>query len=71
MVYSVYLREDKDQIKVSTRSIGNFRADLLCSKYYHGGGHINAAGGELKCSLEEAIEIFRSTFPDIEKYLHQ
>ncbi len=71
MVYSVYLRQDKDQIKVSTRSTGNFRADLLCAKYYNGGGHINAAGGELKCTLEEAIDLFRSTFPDIEKYLGQ
>lgn len=70
IVYSVYLRQDKDQIKVSSRSTGDFRADLICAKYYNGGGHINAAGGELKCSLEEAIEVFRSTYPDIEKYLH-
>lgn len=69
MAYSVYLRQDPNQVKVSTRSVGGFRADLICQDYYHGGGHVNAAGGELKCSLDEAVEVFRSTFPDIERYL--
>ena len=71
MVYSVYLREDNNQIKVSTRSTGNFRADLICQEFYNGGGHINAAGGELPPDLEGALEVFRSTFPTIKKYLKE
>ena len=69
MVYSVYLREDTNQIKVSTRSTGNFRADLICQNFYNGGGHINAAGGELPPDLDAALAVFRSTFPTIEEYL--
>ncbi|MCM1505020.1 MAG: bifunctional oligoribonuclease/PAP phosphatase NrnA [Muribaculum sp.] len=69
MVYSVYLREDSNQIKVSTRSIGDFRADLICQDFYNGGGHINAAGGELPPDLDKALETFRSTMPVIKKYL--
>lgn len=71
MVYSVYLREDSNQIKVSTRSVGNFRADLICQDFYNGGGHINAAGGELPPDLDAALEKFRSTFPTIKKYLKE
>ncbi len=69
IVYSVYLRQDTHQIKVSTRSVGDFRADLICNRFYNGGGHVNAAGGELHCSLEEAIEVFNSTKPTIELFL--
>lgn len=71
MVYSVYLREDNNQVKVSTRSVGDFRADLICQDFYHGGGHINAAGGELPPDMENALAIFRTTFPTIEKYLNE
>ncbi|MCM1021162.1 MAG: bifunctional oligoribonuclease/PAP phosphatase NrnA [Muribaculum sp.] len=69
IVYSVYLRQDSHQIKVSTRSVGDFRADLLCNNFYNGGGHVNAAGGELHCSLEEAVEVFNSTKSTIKEYL--
>lgn len=69
IVYSVYLRQDSRQIKVSSRSVGDFRADLICNRFYNGGGHVNAAGGELHGSLEEAIEVFNSTKPVISQYL--
>lgn len=69
IVYSVYLRQDSHQIKVSTRSVGNFRADLICNNFYNGGGHINAAGGELRCPLDKALEVFNRTKPVIEEYL--
>lgn len=69
VVYSVYLREDPHQIKVSTRSVGDFRADLICQTYYNGGGHVNAAGGELHCSLDEAVDVFESTIPLIKEFL--
>ena len=71
IVYSVYLRQDSHQIKVSTRSVGNFRADLICNNFYNGGGHINAAGGELRCPLDKALEVFNRTKPVIEEYLKE
>lgn len=69
VIYSVFLREDEHHIKVSTRSKGDFPVNKICEKYFNGGGHVNAAGGEIECSLEEAVEMFKSTLADMEQYL--
>jgi phosphoesterase RecJ-like protein len=69
VVYSVFLREDDRHIKVSTRSKGDFPVNKICEKYFNGGGHVNAAGGELYCTLEEAINIFKETLNDASQYL--
>lgn len=63
IVYSVYLREEERYIKVSMRSVGNFPCDEICSKYFNGGGHMNAAGGEFSGSMEQAVEVFKSILP--------
>ena len=58
--WSVFLREDPEYIKVSMRSQEEFAVNDLCSTYFNGGGHKNAAGGEFMGSLAEAVEVFRS-----------
>lgn len=63
VVYSVFLREEERYIKVSMRSIGDFPCDQICSKYFGGGGHVNAAGGEFYGSLAQAVEVFKSILP--------
>jgi bifunctional oligoribonuclease and PAP phosphatase NrnA len=50
--------EKNDHVRISLRSRGGFAVNTICSKYFDGGGHKNAAGGELKASLKETIEIF-------------
>lgn len=69
IIYSVFLREDERHIKVSTRSKGDFPVNKICEKYFNGGGHVNAAGGEIECTLEEAVALFKTTLADMEKYL--
>lgn len=69
VIYSVFLREDERHIKVSTRSKGDFPVNKICEKYFNGGGHVNAAGGEIECTLEEAVALFKTTLADMEKYL--
>ncbi len=69
VIYSVFLREDERHIKVSTRSKGDFPVNKICEKYFNGGGHVNAAGGEIECTLDEAVEMFKTTLADMEKYL--
>lgn len=59
---SVFFREDNDFIKVSMRSKGEFHVNNICERYFNGGGHKNAAGGEFYGSLNEAVEIFRTIF---------
>lgn len=71
IIYSVFLREESNYIKVSTRSKGNFPVNLLCSEYFNGGGHLNAAGGEFYGTLQEAIEALHAAFPLFDKYLPQ
>ena len=56
VVYSIYLRQDEENyVKVSMRSKGDFSVKELCEQHFGGGGHHNAAGGELHCSLTEAV----------------
>lgn len=56
--FSVFIREDRDYIKVSLRSVGNFPCNLFAGQYFNGGGHKNASGGEFYGSLEDAVATF-------------
>jgi phosphoesterase RecJ-like protein len=42
---------------VSLRSVGSFPCNKIAEKFFNGGGHLNASGGRLYCSLEEAEKI--------------
>lgn len=53
IVYSVFMREDPDCIKVSTRSKFDFPVCDICHDLFNGGGHLMAAGGEFHGTLEE------------------
>jgi phosphoesterase RecJ-like protein len=56
--FSVFIREDKDYIKVSLRSVGDFPCNEFASRYFNGGGHKNASGGEYFGSSEDAVKAF-------------
>lgn len=68
---SVFFVETMNHIKVSIRTRGNFSANEFSAKHFNGGGHKNAAGGKLFCSLEEAVELLESILPTYEKALQQ
>lgn len=65
---SVLFTEKQDVIRLSFRSKDDFSVNDLSRKHFNGGGHLNAAGGTLYCSLEEAIEKFKLVLPEY-KYL--
>ena len=67
LVFSFFLREENDYIKVSSRSKGNFPVNKICEDHFNGGGHKNAAGGEFFGSMDDAIARFEQVIPD---YLH-
>jgi bifunctional oligoribonuclease and PAP phosphatase NrnA len=51
---------DRDEErKWSFRSKGNFDCNTFARKYFGGGGHFNAAGGQDKESLEKTIQKFK------------
>lgn len=59
---SISLRQDTEKdnlVWVSTRSVDNFPCNKLAEQYFNGGGHLNAAGGRLECSVEEAEALVR------------
>ncbi len=70
VAYSCFMREDEPGfVKVSMRSKGAFPVNRVCEDYFHGGGHKNAAGGELYMSLDEAVTLFMNTLTSNDKYL--
>jgi phosphoesterase RecJ-like protein len=60
---SAFFTERKDKVKISLRSRGSFAVNTICEKYFAGGGHTNAAGGESDLTLKETIEKFASLMP--------
>lgn len=69
--YSVFIREDESMIKVSMRSKGNFPVNKLCEQYFNGGGHRNAAGGEMTLPLTDVVDVFLDSLNDNDKYLNE
>jgi phosphoesterase RecJ-like protein len=49
------------------RSNGNFPVNKVCKEYFGGGGHLNAAGGEFRGTLEEAMNLFASIVDENKK----
>ena len=68
IVFSALFIEKEDFVKASFRSKGNFPANAFSRDHFEGGGHLNAAGGETKLPLNEAVEKFRQL---LEEYKHQ
>ena len=69
---SISLREDTERencIRVSLRSVDDFPCNKMSERYFNGGGHLNASGGKLECSLEEAIRIVRRAIQEIDQFL--
>jgi phosphoesterase RecJ-like protein len=66
---SAYFREEANFIKVSLRSKGDYPVNLMAEKFFNGGGHKNAAGGEFLGSLQQAEQIFVKILPMFAKYL--
>lgn len=68
---SISLREDteKDLIRVSLRSVDDFPCNKMAEEFFDGGGHLNAAGGSLACSMEEAEQITQKAFQEYRNLL--
>ena len=57
---SISLREDTERdnlVWVSLRSVDQFPCNEMAARFFNGGGHLNASGGRLNCSINEAIQI--------------
>jgi len=57
---SISLREDTEKenmVWVSLRSVDQFPCNEVAARFFNGGGHLNASGGRLECSIDEAVRI--------------
>lgn len=71
VVMSVLVTERQGVIRLSFRSKGNFSVHELAQKYFNGGGHTNAAGGTLSCSMDEALALLHQILPEYREKLLQ
>ena len=69
VVFSVFMREDTDKIKISFRSQGTFPANKVAADLFNGGGHLNAAGGESYASMQESVSKFEAALDDYKDFL--
>lgn len=68
MQFGIFFREQEPgETRISFRSKGSFPANEFSSRYFNGGGHLNAAGGINKEPLKETVEKFLSLLPDYYK----
>ena len=59
---SISLREDTDKpniIWMSLRSVDDFPCNLMAEQFFNGGGHLNASGGRINGTMQDAIETVR------------
>ncbi len=65
---SIFLREDTEQpcIRVSLRSVDDFPANEMAAEFFGGGGHKNAAGGEIWGTMDEAVALVKKA---VQKYM--
>jgi phosphoesterase RecJ-like protein len=71
IVFSVFMHEDENLIKISFRSLGKFPCNLFATRYFNGGGHYNASGGEFYGTMEDAVAIFEKALPEYINQLKQ
>lgn len=68
---AAFIVDRRDKVKLSLRSKGEFPASDICKRYFDGGGHRNAAGGQSTLSLDDTIAKFKSILPEYKKLLIQ
>lgn len=69
---SISLREDTEKdnlVWVSLRSVDQFPCNEMAARFFNGGGHLNASGGRLNCSMAEAVEITKQAIAAFEDEL--
>lgn len=63
IVFSALIIDRSVMVKMSFRSQGSFPCNEFANAHFNGGGHLNAAGGSSKESLDEVIKKFKQVLP--------
>lgn len=71
IVFSVFIKEATEgKLRFSFRSQGDVPVNEFATKYFNGGGHKNAAGGNFTGTIQEAITYFESCITNISETLN-
>jgi phosphoesterase RecJ-like protein len=62
--FAVIVIDRGEERKCSFRSKGNFDVNTFARKYFNGGGHFNAAGGQSKEPLEAVVAKFKEAMAE-------
>ena len=70
---SIFLREDTEHpcIRVSLRSVDDFPCNEMAAEFFGGGGHKNAAGGEVWGTMDEAVALVKKAVQKYMSYLKE
>lgn len=68
---AVLITERQGVIRFSFRSKGDFSVHEVAKEHFNGGGHTNAAGGTLNCSVEQAIAKLLEVLPQYKTLLNK
>lgn len=69
---SISLREDTERenlVWVSLRSIDAFPCNKVAAQFFNGGGHLNASGGRVYGTIEDAVKTVEEAFRTFEEEL--
>ena len=69
IIFSSFFMENEEKIKISFRSKGGFAVNEFSASHFSGGGHHNAAGGESRQSLKEAVQKWIGLLPEYAEVL--
>jgi len=61
--FSALFVEKEDHVRISFRSKGDFAVNKFSRKYFNGGGHANASGGESYLSIADTVRRFKELLP--------
>lgn len=69
IVLAAFFSQQKHFVKISFRSVGDFAVNEMAAEHFRGGGHKNAAGGQLNASLKKAVQKFKDLLPEYQEKL--
>jgi len=69
VVFSAFIREEKEVVRISLRSKGNFPTNRFAEEVFGGGGHLNASGAEFNGKLQDALQLFEEALPRYKRFL--
>lgn len=71
IIFAALIIERADKVKLSFRSKGEFPSNEIATKFFEGGGHRNAAGGQSVLSLEATVKKFTDILQEYKQLLNQ